>query len=115
MTLDYQTTVFPIEELNIRVNPKDLLAFKSIGLNRINNGSHLIQLKQGPRTIGLSSLKIYPQYEEVYTIFIEICSDVRGNKHSRKLLCAMFDYAANMSKKLRKAHLCDHRRFHRKR
>ena len=98
MEPEYYSAVFPIEDLKAHVRPEDLRAFKNIGLDRINGGSHLAQLRQGPRTVGLSSLQIYPQYEEVHVTYIEICSDVRGDKLGRKLLASIFDYAADMAK-----------------
>jgi len=99
---DFHTAVFPLEHMDRHIVRDDLRAFKNIGLDRINGGSHLAQLKRSSRTIGLSSLQVFPQYEEVHITYIEICSDVRGGELGRRLLVPVFDYAVEMSEELGK-------------
>ena len=97
MLSEYSSALFPIECMKAHVRLEDLRSFKSIDRDRINAASHLAQLRHGPRTVGLSSLQIYPKYEEIHLTYIEVCSDVRGQQLGKKLLTAVFDHAAEMA------------------
>lgn len=66
MDQDYHSAVFPVACLTGHVRRGDLRAFRTIWQDRINEGSHLAQLRHGERTIGLACLQVFKRHAEPY-------------------------------------------------
>ena len=96
----YNTAVIPGACSHARIRPEDLGAFGQDCLRNLKSCSHVAQLRLGPRTVGLRTLMVYPQYEEVHVTFGEIAKDMRGQNLNRKLLAGVFDFSARLAGQL---------------
>jgi ribosomal protein S18 acetylase RimI-like enzyme len=79
------------------VVPEQLSVFKSVGDDRMKSASHIAQLVDKGRIVGLATTQFYPEYEELHITFLEVAKGHRGQKLGGRLLEGISDYVADVA------------------